>query len=90
MAIGLILPAAAQNSHTVTPSELSRADEVLDGFGRDAVPLDGLWQFHLGDDPQFGSPSIDDRTGHDGWEQLSAGEPWGVQGHENYTGFGWY
>jgi len=50
------------------------------------VPLDGPWQFHAGDDPAWASPSFDSS----GWEQLSADQPWGKQGHRNLTGIGWY
>ena len=48
--------------------------------------LDGPWQFHLGDNPAWKSPSFDDS----GWEQLTADEPWGMQGHPNIDGFAWY
>ena len=46
----------------------------------------GSWQFHLGDDPSWKSPSFDDS----GWETLSARESWGTQGHANTDGFAWY
>lgn len=59
---------------------------VLDGVGKGAVPLDGPWQFHIGDTPQGADPSLDDSH----WEQLTAEKPWGQQGHANTDGFGWY
>lgn len=63
---------------------------VVDGLGKGTVALDGPWQFHLGDDPSWASPTLDDATGHSGWEQLTADKPWGSQGHLAYTGYAWY
>ena len=63
---------------------------VIDGLGKGTAPLDGLWQFHLGDDPAWASPTLDDRTGHSGWEQIAADKPWGSQGHLAYAGYAWY
>jgi len=59
---------------------------VVDSLGRGVVTLDGPWQFHLGDDLRWADSTCDDSN----WEQLRADEPWGVQGHEAYTGFAWY
>jgi hypothetical protein len=59
---------------------------VIDGLGKGAAPLDGPWQFHLGDDPTWDSPSYDDSQ----WEQLTADKGWGAQTHPSYTGFAWY
>jgi hypothetical protein len=59
---------------------------VLEGVGKDAVPLDGPWQFHLGDNPGWAAPSFDDSQ----WEQLTANKTWGAQTHPNYSGFDWY
>jgi serine phosphatase RsbU (regulator of sigma subunit) len=59
---------------------------VLRNFGSGAVPLDGLWRFHTGDNPAWATSSVDDSH----WEQLTASEPWGEQGHASYTGFAWY
>jgi len=59
---------------------------VIDNLGKGAVPLDGPWQFHLGDDPAWASPSYDDSH----WEQLTADKGWGAQTHPSYTGFAWY
>ena len=63
---------------------------VLDGLGKGAAPLDGQWQFHLGDDPSWANPDINDTAGQNGWEQLTADKPWGAQTHPNYDGFAWY
>jgi hypothetical protein len=63
---------------------------TIEGLGKGVAPLDGPWQFHLGDDPTWAIPGIDDTTGHSGWEQLTADAPWGTQGHPGYTGYAWY
>jgi hypothetical protein len=62
----------------------------IEALGKGAAPLDGPWQFHLGDNPAWAGPDIDDATGHDGWEQLKADAPWGAQTHANTEGYGWY
>jgi hypothetical protein len=62
----------------------------IDGLGKGAAAIDGSWQFHLGDDTAWASADIDDRTGHNGWEELTAASPWGAQGHPSYTGYAWY
>ncbi len=59
---------------------------VVEGLGRGTVALDGLWQFHVGDDPAWSSPTLDEI----GWEHLRVDQPWGDQGHYSYTGFAWY
>jgi hypothetical protein len=63
---------------------------TIDGLGKGAAPLDGPWQFHLGDSPAWAAAGVDDATGHNGWEQLTAAAPWGTQGHASYTGYAWY
>ena len=62
----------------------------VEGLGKGAVPLDGPWQFHLGDDSSWAQPTVDDATGHSGWEQITADRPWGAQGHSGYIGYAWY
>jgi hypothetical protein len=62
----------------------------IDALGKGTAPLDGPWQFHLGDNPAWARPDIDDSTGHGGWEQLKADAPWGAQTHANTEGYGWY
>jgi hypothetical protein len=63
---------------------------TIEGLGKGVAPLDGPWQFHLGDNPAWAAPGVDDATGHNGWEQLTADSPWGTQGHASYTGYAWY
>jgi hypothetical protein len=61
---------------------------VLDigDIGRGTVPIDGEWQFHLGDDVRWASPSYDDSQ----WEHIKADHTWGAQTHPSYSGFAWY
>lgn len=74
---------------------IARADSaaapfIADGLGKGTTALDGPWQFHLGDNGSWASADVDDATGQNGWEQLSAAKPWGEQGHKGYAGFAWY
>jgi hypothetical protein len=50
------------------------------------MPIDGAWQFHLGDDLRWAQPSWDDT----GWESIGVDRPWGAQSHPSYAGFAWY
>ncbi|WP_430391812.1 glycoside hydrolase family 2 [Dyella sp. 20L07] len=66
------------------------------------VPLNGPWQFHVGDDSRWSSPEFDDSAwevvdltpapgAHDG----DVGLPgyvsgWSLRGHAGYTGYAWY
>ena len=81
-----IQAAVLASSATGTPPAVL----TIEGLGKGVAPLDGPWQFHLGDDPTWATPGIDDATGHNGWEQLTAAAPWGTQGHPGYTGYAWY
>jgi hypothetical protein len=88
---GLVLLAAGcVVAHAEKPQVSASPTVVVDGLGKGALTLDGPWQFHLGDDPSWANPGIDDSTGYDGWEQLDGGKSWGEQTHPNTTGFAWY
>lgn len=50
---------------------------VMNGLGKGPAPLEGKWQFRVGDDLAWASPQVDDSS----WEQLTADQPWGAQGH---------
>jgi Stage II sporulation protein E (SpoIIE) len=84
------LPCAGRAFTQPAPSAQPAPTLAIQDLGKGAVPLDGTWQFHLGDDPSFATPAVDDTTGHNGWEQLTAGAPWGAQGHRSYVGYAWY
>ncbi len=71
-------------------------------LGIAAVPLNGPWKFHVGDDPGWASPSFDDSAwetvdltplpgAHDGDVGLTDyTSGWSARGHQGYTGFAWY
>jgi hypothetical protein len=63
---------------------------VADCLGKGAVPVDGAWQFHMGDDLSWAQPGVEDSTGQNGWESIQVDTPWGAQTHANQTGYAWY
>ncbi len=73
---------AKQASTEITPI----VPVIIDGLGKGTVTLNGPWQFHLGDDLAWANPDFDSSN----WEQLTADQPWGRQGHARYTGIAWY
>jgi hypothetical protein len=58
----------------------------VENIGHGAVPIDGEWQFQLGDDMRWAAPAYDDSE----WEHITADKTWGAQTHPSYTGFAWY
>lgn len=68
------------------PDAASARTLVVSGVGTGLAPIDGQWQFHLGDDSQWSQPDLDDSH----WETIQADSPWGMQGHPSYAGFAWY
>jgi hypothetical protein len=62
----------------------------IDDLGKGTAPLDGFWQFHLGDNPAYALAPTPDATGANGWEQITAKTTWGAQGHPAYVGYAWY
>jgi serine phosphatase RsbU (regulator of sigma subunit) len=72
------------------PAVLAPAVLDVDGLGKGTAPLDRLWQFHTGDDPAWALPGTADAAGAAGWEQITAANTWGAQGHPAYTGYAWY
>lgn len=66
---------------------LAHADTLtVQNPGTGSVPLDGKWQFHLGNDLAWANPALDDSA----WEQINADTTWGAQTHPSYVGFAWY
>jgi hypothetical protein len=84
--VALAQPGPAGNSVAPTRAQLPPAPLVLKGQGHATVPVDGVWQFHLGDNPSWASPGLEDS----GWGPIEAGRPWEGQGNPGYTGFAWY
>jgi hypothetical protein len=81
-----LIPAAPAQAPNTAGAPALVPPLVIDGLGKGVAPLDGPWQFHLGDDPAWAAPGFDDSH----WEQLTADKTWGAQGHPSYTGFAWY
>ncbi len=82
---------AAAPSHAAVQTAAPPAPVLnIGGLGKGLAPLDGLWQFHVGDNPAWAQPQTNDATGSDGWEELRADKTWGAQGHPAYVGYGWY
>jgi diguanylate cyclase len=83
-----VLALAARWVHATEASAKGTATApfVIEGLGNGTFTLDGPWQFHPGDDLAWASPAFDSS----GWEQLTADQPWGKQGHAHLTGMAWY
>ena len=84
----VLLAIAAHWVHAAQSSTKTAAAAplMIEALGKGTFTLDGPWQFHPGDDPAWASPTFDSSN----WEQLSADQPWGKQGHAHLTGFAWY
>jgi Stage II sporulation protein E (SpoIIE) len=59
---------------------------AVEHIGRGEMPIDGEWQFHLGDETRWAAPDYDDSK----WERITTDKTWGAQSHPSYTGFAWY
>lgn len=90
LALIAVAPAISHAEQAVGSSAQSAPSLVVQGLGKATITLGGPWQFHVGDDMQWTQPGIDDATGHNGWETISADTPWGAQSHYAYTGYAWY
>jgi hypothetical protein len=84
----LLLSLTLVVAHAEAPPATTAASAPLTvtGLGNSTVPLGGKWQLHLGDDPSWASPALDDS----GWEPIAVDKSWGAQTHFNYTGYAWY
>ena len=83
-----MLAVAAHWAHATEASTkgTAAAPLVIEDLGKGTFTLYGPWQFRPGDDPLWASPAFDSS----GWEQLTADQPWGTQGHAHLTGIAWY
>jgi hypothetical protein len=82
----LVTAPLASAASTAEGTPVLNAEEL----GKGSVALDGDWQFHLGDNVEWASPSANDVAGQGGWSQLTADGHWGEQGHRSYVGYAWY
>jgi phosphoserine phosphatase RsbU/P len=48
--------------------------------------LDGMWRFHIGDDPAWASPDFNDSQ----WPLLRSDKTWTEQGYPPVSGYAWY
>lgn len=62
-------------------------------LGESAVELTGPWKFHVGDDPAWAQPDVDDA----GWDAVDMKSPdgedipgWTARGYPGYSGYAWY
>jgi hypothetical protein len=82
--------AALAQQKTATAAPAAAGAFSAAGIGTGSRTIDGLWQFHLGDDPDgklgWARPGFDDSK----WERLPADKPWADPGHPDYPGFAWY
>ncbi len=96
----IALRCAVAGASTHTPAQAPKPTSSASGSGTDVLalenlgkglaPVDGAWQFHLGDDLSYGSPTLDDAEGHNGWERRTTDKTWGAQSHSAYVGYAWY
>ena len=80
------VPAHGFDGRSVLGAAAAPSPVLIANVGEGAYPLAGPWRFHPGDDASWALPSFDDSR----WEQLSGDRPWGVQGHQRYSGWAWY
>jgi hypothetical protein len=86
VSFAFVLSAPAQSGNAGSKTGNAAPIHRIEALGNSTAPLDGKWQFHLGDDMAWVKPEFDDS----GWEQITADKTWGAQGHPGYTGFAWY
>jgi hypothetical protein len=67
-------------------NELRKGARSCQWTGQRNTPLDGPWQFHVGDDISWADPGFDDSD----WEHMDIAKPRGDQGHWAYAGRAWY
>jgi hypothetical protein len=58
----------------------------LDASRLPITRVDSAWRFHLGDDPKWAQPGLDDSS----WSILHPGEDWTKQGYPAKTEFAWF
>jgi serine phosphatase RsbU (regulator of sigma subunit) len=76
--------------HAAAPAPAPASILSINALGKGTAPIDGPWQFHLGDNMAWAQPGTPDAAGVDGWEQITTDATWGAQGHPSHAGFGWY
>jgi hypothetical protein len=91
---GAVFVALTVSSRAAAPPDVTLIKQgpvlSVDALGKGTAPLDGPWQFHIGDDPTWALPQTPDATGSNGWEQLSPGETCGGMGYSASPVFACY
>ena len=84
----IVVAAGALLAVALVAGTVKSSAQVFDlDHGRKSVaPLDGLWRFHLGDDPRWADPGFDDTQ----WALLRSDREWSKQGYKGLSGFAWY
>jgi hypothetical protein len=86
----LLLSLASYRIALAQPAPVSPTPFSAECLGKGAIPVDGVWQFHLGDNSAWARPGIDDATGQGGWEAIKVDDTWGAQSHPLQAGYAWY
>ncbi|MHB1958289.1 MAG: PP2C family protein-serine/threonine phosphatase [Acidobacteriaceae bacterium] len=83
-------PAAAGSAAAASAPPSSAIPVKL---GESAVELTGPWKFHIGDDPAWAQPDVDDT----GWDAVDLKSPdgedipgWTARGYPGHSGYAWY
>jgi hypothetical protein len=89
----LILLSTSIQPQSATPHAAQQTPPAtfdLDKERQLSVPIDGLWRFQTGDDPDgakgWASPAFDDSQ----WPLIRANRSWSDQGFKNYGATAWY
>lgn len=100
VAIWLLCMCVFRAANAATATTIATGDAVTIGYA--ALPLNGPWRFHVGDDPRWADPAFDDSA----WEGVDLTPPpgardndvglpgyvagWQARGHAGYYGYAWY
>ena len=68
VAVSAVVFTSALDARAAAPNGAAASTLTIDGLGKGTAPIDGPWQFHLGDNAAWADPALDDS----GWEQLTA------------------
>ena len=86
----LCTPAALLSAQPQKALQASPATFSMERDREPVVPLDGLWRFHPGDDPDgklgWAKPDFDDSN----WALITSAVGWSDQGYKNMGGMAWY
>jgi hypothetical protein len=100
--LAALIPMASASAQPAAQPAPASSDMTHVTVGQSVVPLYGPWKFHIGDNPQWANPGLDDS----GWETVNllsnsgTFDPitgwqgyvpgWTAKGHPGYWGYAWY